>query len=69
MRLSNSSTKVSVQTVLSIILYFFLCKQLDSITSYQLVNADLLVCMPALGDRIKVRFDEIDKTLRAYVIF
>ena len=25
--------------------------------------------MPALGGRIKVGFDEIDKTLRAYIIF
>ena len=27
------------------------------------------MCMPARGDRIKVRFDEIDNTLRAYIIF
>ena len=27
------------------------------------------MCMPALGHRIKVRFVEIDKTLRAYIIF
>ena len=44
-------------------------KQIDSFLSYQLVEADLLKCMPALGDRIQVRFDEIDKTLRAYIIF
>ena len=44
-------------------------KWLHSFLSYQLVEADLLVCMPALGDRIKVGFDEIDKTLRAYIIF
>ena len=25
--------------------------------------------MPARGDRMKVRFDEIDKTLRAYITF
>ena len=25
--------------------------------------------MPALGDRAIVRFDEIEKTLRAYIIF
>ena len=25
--------------------------------------------MPARGDRIKVGFDEIDNTLRAYIIF
>ena len=44
-------------------------KKKDSFRSYQLVEADLLVCMPALGDRIKVGFDEIDKTLRTYIIF
>ena len=36
---------------------------MDSFFSYQLVEADLLVCMPAPGDRIKVRFDEIYKSL------
>ena len=40
----------------------FLEKQLNSFLSYQLVKADLMVCMPALGDRIKVEIDEIDKT-------
>ena len=44
-------------------------KKLGSFRSYQLVEADLLVYMPARGDRMKVRFDEIDKTLRAYIIF
>ena len=37
--------------------------QLNSFLSYQLVEADLLKCMPALGDRIIVRFHEIEKTL------
>ena len=41
--------------------------KLHSFLSYELVEADLLKCMPALGDRIKVGFDEIDKTLRAYI--
>ena len=36
--------------------------KLDSFRSYQLVEADLLVCMLALGDSIKVEFDEIGKT-------
>ena len=69
MRFSNGSTRVGFQTVLSITQQMFLQKQFDSFLSYQLVEADLLVCMPALGDRIKVRFDEINKTLRAYIIF
>ena len=43
--------------------------KLDSFRSYQLVDADLLVCMPAPGDRVKVGFDEFDKTLCAYIIF
>ena len=43
-------------------------KTINWFLSYELVEADLLVCMPALGDRIKVRFDEINKTLRAYII-
>ena len=37
--------------------------------SYQLVKADLLVCMPALGGRIKVEFDEFDKASRVYMLF
>ena len=40
----------------------FLIGNIDSFFSYQLVEADLFVGMPALGDRMKVRFDEIDKT-------
>ena len=44
-------------------------KKLDSFLSYQLVEADLLVCMSARGDRIKMRFNESDKTLRAYIDF
>ena len=48
---------------------FVMKNKLDSFRSYRLVEADLLVCMPARGDRIKVRFDEIDKTLRSYIIF
>ena len=63
MRFSNGSTRVGFQTVLLITPSFFLQKKLDSFLSYQLVEADLLVCMPALGDRIKVGFDEIDKSL------
>ena len=55
--------------VLSITQYFFLLKKIDSFRSYQLVEADLLVCMPAPGDRIKAGFDEIDKTLCAEIIF
>ena len=47
----------------------FLIKEIDSFRSNQLVEPDLLVCMPARGDRIKVRIDEIDKTLCAYIIF
>ena len=34
--------------------------------SYQLVRVDLLVCMPALGGRIKLEFDEFDKASRVY---
>ena len=44
-------------------------KKLDSFLSYQLVKADLLVCMTALGDRIKVGFGETDETLHAFVLF
>ena len=40
----------------------------DSFLLYQLVEADLLVCMPALGDGIKVGFDEIDKTSHVCII-
>ena len=47
---------------------YFYAKKLDSFLSYQLVKADLLVRMPALGHRIKMGFDEIDKPLRAYII-
>ena len=32
-------------------------------------RADLLVCMPALGDRINMGFDEIDKTSQFYIMF
>ena len=42
---------------------FVIKNKLDSFRSYQLVEADLLVCMPARGDRIKVGFAEIDKDL------
>ena len=42
---------------------------MNSVLSYQLVKADLVVCMPALGGRSKSGFDEIAKTLRAYIIF
>ena len=40
-----------------------------SFRSYLLVEADLLACMPAPGDRIKLGFDEIDKTLCAEINF
>ena len=46
----------------------FFEKKLDSFRSYQPVEADLLVCMPAHGARIRVRFDETDRTLPAYII-
>ena len=49
--------------------HFCYKNKLDSFRSYQLVEADLLVCMPAPGDRIKVGFDEMDKTLCAYIVF
>ena len=65
MQFSNGSTQVSFQTVLSTTHKCSYERTLDSFLSYQLVEADLLVCMPALGDRIKVGFDEIDKTLCA----
>ena len=68
MRFSNSVTRVGFQTVLSITQEMFLYKKLDSFLSYQLVEADLLKCKPALGDRIKVRFYENEKTLCAYII-
>ena len=42
--------------------------ELDSFRSYQVVEAFFLVCMPAPGDRIKVGFDELDKTLCAQII-
>ena len=34
----------------------------------QTLEADLLVCMPALGGRIKVENDEIEKAFRAYML-
>ena len=43
--------------------------KLDSFRSYQLVEADFLVCMPGPGDRIKMEFDEIYRTLCAYIVF
>ena len=49
--------------------HFWYKNKLDSFRSYQLVEADLLVCMPAPGDRIKSRFDDIYKTVCAYIIF
>ena len=69
LRFSNGSTRVGFQTVLWIAQSFSYENKLDSFLSYLLVEADLLLCMPALGDRMKVAFDEIDKTLRAYIIF
>ena len=48
---------------------FLIKKELDSFRSYQPFDADLLVCMPAPGDHIKVGLDEIDNTLCAYTIF
>ena len=61
MRFSNGSTRVGVQTIVSITQTCSYKK--ESFLSYQLVEADLLVCMPALGDRIKGGFHEFDKTL------
>ena len=63
-----ANTRTSFQTVLLITQSFLLKNKLDSFRSYQLVEADRLVCMPAPGDRTKVGFDEIDKTLHAYMI-
>ena len=66
MRFSKGSKGVGFQMVLSITQSMFsYAKKLDSFRSYQLVETDLLVCMPAFGDRIKVRFDE---ALCAYVV-
>ena len=39
----------------------------SSSLSYQLVNADLLVCMPALDGRIQNETDGFAKTHRAYI--
>ena len=63
MRFSNKSKRAGFRTVLSITQQFSYKKKLESFRSYQLVEADLLVCMPAPGDRIKVRFEEIYKSL------
>ena len=41
----------------------FLITELDSLLSYQVVEEDLLVCMPAVGDCIKAGFYEIDNML------
>ena len=66
---SNRSKRAGFQMFLSITQSFSYRNKLDSFRSYQLVEADLLVYMPAPGDRIKMRFDEIYKTLCAYVVF
>ena len=66
MQFSNRSTRVGFQTVPSVTQNK--CYKIYSFLSYQLVEADFLECMPTLGDRIKVCFDDIDKTLRVYLI-
>ena len=63
MPFSNRSKRAGFQTVLSITQLFSYTNKFDSFLSFQLVEADLLVCIPAPGDRMKVGFDEIDKTL------
>ena len=63
---SNGSPRVGFQTVLSITQWFF---SYDAFLSYQLIEADLMVCMSALDDRIKMEFDEAYETLHAYTIF
>ena len=40
----------------------------NSFLSYQLVEADPLVCMPALGYLIKLDAAEVENTARAYVL-
>ena len=42
--------------------------ELISFLSYYLVEADLWVCMPALGGRIKVELDDFDKASRVYML-
>ena len=51
---SKGATRVGFQTVLSVTQYFSYKKKLDFFRSYPLVEADLLVCKPAPGDRIEV---------------
>ena len=67
MRFSNGSPIVDVQTF-SLITHFSHTTKLDSFLPYQLVEADLFVCMPALGDRAKVGFESTDN-LYAYIMF
>ena len=69
MRFPNGSTRVGFLTVLSITEYICFKNELDLFFPYQLDEAGLLLCMPALGDRIRVDFDEVDNALRAYMIF
>ena len=68
-RFSKGSTRVCCQTALSITQTNLIQRKLDSFQSYQLVEADLFVCMPAPGDRIKVGFHEIDTILCAEILF
>ena len=69
LRSSSGSTRVGFQSVLQIMDNCSYKIKSDSFLSYQLVKVDLLVCMPALGVRIKVGLDEIDTTLHVYAIF
>ena len=50
---SNGCTRVGFQTVLSVTQCSYK-DNLDSFLSYQLVEADLLACIPALGDLMKL---------------
>jgi len=45
-----------------------LIKNSDSFLSYQLVQANLLVCMPALGDRLKVGGPRVMQLIQRYAI-
>ena len=67
MLFSNGSPRVGFQMVLSITQTNPLT-HIDPFLLCQLVVTDLSVCMPALGDRIKGGFDEIDETLCAYIM-
>ena len=66
MLFSNGSLRYVFKRFCAYLNTFSYNEKLDSFLPYQLVEADLLVCIPALGDRIKVGFYGIDNTLGAF---